>query len=219
MQKEKYRSTEKDAYKYIAPVYSWLEKIVFGRALSRSRRYGLDKVREGSKVLILGGGSGEVLKYLSDCEIDYVENSESMIFRTSRKVEDQIVHFHHLPFSEYRSSIQYDHIICQYFMDIFEEEELLEIMGHIGQLSAEHTKLHLADFRITARGSGVWWQKPLVKLMYFFFRITTGLKTRELPSIEEIMKRSGYAEMEGRSWMNGLVFASVWSRRANSSDP
>jgi len=216
MQKVKSRSTEKDAYRHIAPIYGVLEKMVFGRTLSRSRSFGLDVIKDGAKVLIVGGGSGEVLKYLPDCEIDYVESSESMIFRASGKIEDRIVHFHHLPFSEYRSSIQYDHIICQYFMDLFTEQELVGLMQKLERMSADHTRLHVADFCISEQGSEKWWHKPLVKFMYFFFRITTGLKTRDLPAIEEILKRSGYVKVEGRFRMCGLVFSSSWIRSATS---
>ena len=218
MQKVKSKPAEKDAYRYIAPIYAWLEKLVFRQILSRSRSFGLDVIQGGAKVLILGGGSGEVLNYLPNCEIDYVESSESMIIRASKKVGDRIVHFQQVPFSKFRSSTAYDHIICQYFLDLFEEEEFNELLEHLDHLSADHTLLHVADFRINNRESGKWWQRGLVKLMYSFFRITTGLKTGDLPAIEHILKRANYVEKEGQSWMKGLVFASVWSRSSTSSD-
>jgi len=218
MQKVKSQSAQQDHYRHIAPIYVWLEKIVFGRTLTRSRSFGLDAIPEGAKVLVVGGGTGEVLNYLPSCEIDYIESSESMIFYASRRVGGQMVHFHHITFSEYRSSVQYDHIVCQYFMDLFKEDELIEILKRVDHLSADHTILHIADFRKPQNGSGSWWQRWLVKLMYFFFRITTKLKTRELPEIEETLKHTGYAEVMERSWMKGLVFASVWSRRPTSSD-
>ena len=91
-----------NGFDVIAPVYDGLATMVFGRAIRKAELHYLSEVREGSKVLVVGGGTGrllaDLLKINPNCQIWYVEASEAMvrIARSNiRKLPNANVHFIH----------------------------------------------------------------------------------------------------------------------------
>ena len=67
----------------LAPVYKVLARIIFGKTLQHAQEYLLTSVKSGDHILILRGGSVEVLKSLLSQQphvaVDYIDISSKMI--------------------------------------------------------------------------------------------------------------------------------------------
>src|SRR5690348_16816239 len=90
-----------NSFDRIAGFYDALARIVFGKHIMNSQCYFLDALNDGSKVLILGGGTGwllaELLSRKPHCEVWYVEASQRMITLSEVKTGavKKNVHFIH----------------------------------------------------------------------------------------------------------------------------
>jgi hypothetical protein len=67
----------------------------------------------------------------------------------------------------------------------------------------------LADFRPARRG----WRRVLLTLMYTFFRLTTGLRARELPSLHPALSSLGLGPIRSATFFAGAVEAVVFAEQ------
>jgi len=198
-----------DSYKYLAPFYSRIEKLVFGKTLQASREFGFELIKEESRILIVGGGDGRVLKNLPNCRVDYVESSKKMR-KLARKIYTQAqINFIDSSIEEETLEGTYNHIFFQYFFDQFNRSEIIEIMEYVSSNISNKTIIHLADFQSS---NDKYSHSVLIKIMYRFFGFFTGLRTRHLEDFNELFRSLGFIELKRREWKNGLVFATMWER-------
>ena len=69
------------SFQRVASFYDSLAKLVFGKSIRQAQQHYLTEIREGSRVLIVGGGTGWILKdllHLRNCQIIYLETASSM---------------------------------------------------------------------------------------------------------------------------------------------
>ena len=89
-------SERPDGFDRIAPYYDALKRLVFGNAIHRSQAHFLQRLPQGCRLLIIGGGSGEVLSLLQNvnplCRIWYVEASSKMLSLASSRVLPEAKH-------------------------------------------------------------------------------------------------------------------------------
>src|SRR4051812_19943989 len=109
----------------LAPVYDKLAGLVFGKAIVDAQLIFLDEVRAGDRVLILGGGTGWVLKELlrrqPACEVWYVDSSQRMIELATRNCGNPSnVHFV-LGTELSIPTMLFDVVIMNFFLDLFSD--------------------------------------------------------------------------------------------------
>ena len=175
-------------YDMIAPIYDLTSCIVFGRTIAKAQICLLRFIPAGSRVLIAGGGTGwileEITKLQSDgLEIDYVEASAKMMQLSQRRnYKSNVVNFIQSPIENYNTEKQYDVIITPFLFDNFKAHKLEIVFEKLhAQLKTDGLWLY-ADFVYDQEISPMW-QKLLLRIMYLFFRITTGVETSELFSV------------------------------------
>ena len=151
----------------VASTYDLLVWLVFGNRLEQAYSYYLSEISMDSHVLIVGGGTGKILKRLEPgIFVDYVDNSGQMLARSVRYAGDStsLIHADYLMHDPAR---QYDYIIFPFFLDLFASSNLERIIEHAkGQLKPEG-KLIVTDFQPTRK----WRHKLLIRAMHLFFRI------------------------------------------------
>src|SRR5688572_7103812 len=80
----------KNNFDLIANVYDQLARLIFGKELLKAQCYFLNKVSPDADVLILGGGSGELLNILirqnPTCRIWYIDASFEMIASAKARI-------------------------------------------------------------------------------------------------------------------------------------
>lgn len=138
-------TTAVNGYNLIAWIYDPLSRWFLGKKYTQSKYIFLDRLQRGSKVLILGGGTGENLLEIvqrvgEKGTVYFVEASSAMIHRAKRRfrpvLPTNIKFIHSADFSQL-SNIKPDFIITQYFLDVLSDEQL--------EVYLLHGLIHAAD--------------------------------------------------------------------------
>src|SRR6478672_3670155 len=80
----------KGTFDLVANFYPWLEQMVFGSALGRSRNFFAQRIAEGKKILLIGEGNGrflvEIAKQTSSASFTVVDSSARMLADSARRL-------------------------------------------------------------------------------------------------------------------------------------
>lgn len=200
----------------IAPLYDVFASLIFGKELERAKHYYLYYIKDGCKILYIGGGSGTILYHLikkhNNLEIDFIDASSKMIERAKKKVphtgtctinwihgtEDNIPHQDH-----------YDIVITNFFLDIFKPEELDILMPKIDMSLKRDGFWIFTDFYGRTKRLK---NRILVRMMYFFFRILGAVKSNKLLSYGLYFEKMGYRRLDHTRFYNGLIETRVYGK-------
>ena len=195
-------------YDKIATVYDLLSRIVFGKSIVNAQVSLLKCLPAGEyRLLIVGGGTGWILEELAKqrpqgLTIDYVEASAKMIeLSKNRGCATNTVNFICLPIESFESGHLYNVIITPFVLDNFDEQKLEQVFYKLDALVADGGTWLYADF-VYSKETSPGWQKLLLKIMYFFFRISTKIETGELVATEKLFEKSYRKKMEAGFYFN-----------------
>ena len=204
----------------LARWYRWLEYVAFGRALERSRFVHIDRLRQARHVLVLGEGDGRMLRRMLDAapqaRFDVVEASAEMVTLASARLApaDGRVRF---TCADARSALfdaDYDAVVTCFFLDCLDEAEAHHLIGRVSRALVSGGTWLVAEFAVPASG----WRRLHARLwigtMYYFFGLTTGLRTRALPPIDALLSASGLRLEASSAARWGLIESCVWRRPA-----
>jgi len=205
--------TDKDlnGFDSVSGVYDALARVVYGRSIRNAQLVYLDQLRESKNILIIGGGTGWILQSLLEvnptAHIWYVEASEKMLemARGRKLVTGATVKFLHSTERSLPNFPLFDAIIANFYFDLFSDERLKNVLDIIGRAIHPHAILLVADFNSTR-----WWQKWLLRCMYSFFRIASGLETDHLPQWQFFLEKAGFRLKTTRSFYGGFIQSSVY---------
>jgi tRNA (cmo5U34)-methyltransferase len=192
----------------IAPWYRWLEYAAFGGALRRRREAFLCDLGNPQNVLVLGDGDGRFLESFAalypEASVDAVDISARMIELAKARVASNRVTFHLADAREFAFAPYYDLAVAHFFFDCFDQEELKALLSRI-----RANRWLASEFRNTR------WSWPVVRALYFFFRLTTGLRVRALPEHRAVLSRLGYRIEKEQTALGGLIVSEVWTKERN----
>jgi SAM-dependent methyltransferase len=194
----------------IARWYRWLEYAAFGGALRKRREAFLFELGNPKKVLVLGDGDGRFLQVFTalypEARVDAVDLSPRMIELASARAPS--VAFHLADAREFLFKEKYDLAVAHFFFDCFEQEELQSLL----------TRIHANTWLVSEFRSTLWcW--PIVRALYFFFRLTTGLRVTSLPQHRAALSRLGYQIEKEQQALAGLLVSELWVRTTPMSKP
>jgi tRNA (cmo5U34)-methyltransferase len=193
-------------FDHIAKYYNILSKVIFGNAIHKAQLQFLDTIPQASTVLIIGGGSGKFLKEFC-CwpvggqaremliksrikKILYVEYSAEMIRLSKEAIRDipesSIVEFRLGTEANISSEETFDVVITHCFLNLFAGLQLRSVMQKINSHLKPGGAWLFSDFRISSNKFHKIWQNLLLKIMYFFFRVTVGLQNKKLEKFDGI---------------------------------
>ena len=186
----------------IARYYDGMKKLVFGHHLTIASRYFLAEIPTGSKALLIGGGSGEDLEVLEAINVDFLEKSKQMLTLAQDRYTMATVQFIHVDFLDWATDTQYDYIICPFFLDVFDEEDLIAAIAKLRSLLTSKGSLIVTDFQQpnTVRQKGLLW------VMHRFFRVFASLQSRKLQPIRDQLAGQGFSEVQCTTFAQGFVF-------------
>jgi ubiquinone/menaquinone biosynthesis C-methylase UbiE len=196
----------------IAGIYDILGKLIFGDQLEKAYSFYLGRIIPHDKILIIGGGTGKILQKLDELEIpleiDYIEISQAMLERSRKRVLQNIkVRFVRADVTEWQPESDYNILITPFVLDCFSDHDLNSLMSKLS------TKLHkdgiwiFTDFVRTQ----FFWQKSLVKIMYWFFRVTTGLTISSLPDFKKAFENANLDLSASKTFYHNMIEARVYS--------
>lgn len=213
----------------IAGVYRWFEYAAFGKALERCRFSQLGELSGPKRALILGDGDGRFLLAFAmqhpQTAIEYMDVSGAMLTLARRRIETSPVPDRsRICFSQ--SDVRtvdlrgrgYDLIACHFFFDVFTQIELEAIVQRVGQSAAAGAEWVISEFDLPAGKAARWRALILLRIMYRFFRITTGLANQKLPEWRPLLRRQGFSNKSAFKQRNGFIVSELWTRSGERSD-
>ena len=184
-------------YDKISGYYDLTGRIVFGKTLVAAQVCLLKYIPANSHVLIVGGGTGWILEEFARVHqqglmIEYIESSAKMIaLSKKRKCGTNQINFIHMAAENYNTSKKYDVILTPFFFDNFQADKIQNLFTRLDSFLKKDGIWLYVDF-VYDKHNGRLWQKILLKLMYFFFRITSHIETQELVNMSSFFGNSYY---------------------------
>ena len=191
-------------------IYDYLAKwIIKERKLKEVQTAFLGCMHLRARVLIVGGGTGEILEWLPKGKclfVDYVELSARMLERAKLR-NAQETHF--IQGDALAHSGLYDFIIAHFFLDCFNEAELPKMLKHLSNQLKVGGKLLVSDFCHNGKRKDEF----LNKLMHLFFRLFANLSSKKLQNIRTVIRASGLVETHYQTFDRGQLFSGVYEKR------
>jgi len=202
-------------FSILSPIYDFLGSLMFQGSLHSSQTFFLDKLQEAKHVLILGGGTGrflvDLLKRVKVEKVSYVDISPGMIKQAKRKVQrlgiDDQVEFI-CGGLELIPDDKFDLICTHYFLDCFSDDELIGVYELLKEKLSENGVWHFTDFYLDQESSS--FRKAQVRFLYFFFRMSCGLKVDKLANFKSLFEESGFKEREQKFFRRKLFRSALY---------
>ena len=205
----------------IAPLYQWMEYAVFGKALERCRLSHLERLKAPRQALVVGDGDGRFLKALAlrfpKTSIDYVDASGAMLALARRRLGFR----QGAPINFFQRDVRaidlpdrrYDFIACHFFFDVFAQAELAEVVHHIAAAAAPEAQWLVSEFDVPSGEIQRLGAKLLLRVMYRFFHISTGLVNQKLPDWRPSLESEGFSRESASKQRGGFIVSELWARR------
>lgn len=204
-------------YDKAAPFYDFLSRIIFGKSLIRAQQALIPSVKYGSKILIVGGGTGFILEelariYPAGLSITYVEISAKMlILARKRNWNKNEVLFVHTGIEDYAASDQFDVIITAFLFDNFKEKRAERVFKILDSLLVPGGKWLFTDFKIEGKNNN-FWQKILLGTMYKFFRLLCNIEATQLPDMASLFQPAGYKTLLETKHFHDFIESLVYQK-------
>lgn len=193
----------------IAPYYGSVARLVYGDAIHHAQCFFLNKLDTNDKVLLLGGGTGDLLVDLNtlslNLEVDYLDSSEKMTaIAKSKKQLDLKVNFHTLRFQDFKPTKKYDVVMVPFFLDCLKADELPAVISKIAQMLKPRGSLLVSDFQIHKDSL---WQKMMSDAMHLFFQVFSHLESDKLQDINQAVSKGGFESIEKQTFYRNFIFS------------
>jgi len=199
-------------YNFIAPAYDFLKRIVFGNSLEKASHHHLPNPTDHLNILIVGGGTGKILEQFGPAHtVHYVDTSSVMIDKAKKRKVRCTVYFHHCEFDSFETDESFDLICFPFFLDQFNDGQIAIILSKSYNLLSPTGSVIITDF-VPVYQLTNWWQKLLLKTVIVFFTITTKHPVSKIFNIVDPAKRSNFQLVKKKSFVNGMVIASLWKK-------
>jgi ubiquinone/menaquinone biosynthesis C-methylase UbiE len=196
-------------YNNSAWFYDKLSRVVYGRALINAQLYLLRYVTPGSRVLIVGGGTGWILEELtklhsSGLSITYAEIAINMMaLSKKRNIGGNRVVFINDAVENVSLPADFDVVITPFLFDNFTEQTFQKVFNHIHLSLKPNGNWLNCDFQL----SGKWWQQVLLRSMFVFFKIVCNIEASKLPDIEECFELHGYQTIANQTFFGDFIIS------------
>ncbi|MCI4670183.1 MAG: methyltransferase domain-containing protein [Bacteroidia bacterium] len=207
----------KNNFDFIAPVYDSLATWIYGKAIRMVQVDLLQYLRNGDKLLILGGGTGwiisEIFKIVEPELLVYVEPSQVMMEKSKQRINNLSpvqrlkVNLVHDRAENLQLNEEFDAILGFFFFDLFESRMLVKLLNRLQRNLKTRGKLLVADFFLKEKPS---WRKPLLDAMYLFFRWVSGLANQSLAPFDEIFSNQGFKLASESFYFQNFIRGTAW---------
>ncbi len=200
----------------IAPYFERLEKIVFNNQMECCRTAFLPELPSVKKVALIGEGDGrflvELLKDGKFEKVHYIDSSQKMLELARKRMQKfspdtlrNVGFYHRDLISEPMPDQNYDLVVTNFFLDVFDEHSLNESISKIAA-SCKRTAIWLyADFQVSGgilqRAKAFAW----IKVMYVFFRVAAQIQSQRLIDPSKILESNGFQLKTMKEFHRGLM--------------
>ena len=199
----------------LARGYDLLVALVYGSSLRKAQSHYLDRVKEDSKVLIVGGGTGWFLEALlrtgKIAEVTYVELSGKMLSLSRERIEKRLPQLldrvewiqgtvHDLPVGR-----SFDLVCTLCYLDLFEGEQLEREALSVRNRLSDKGNWYYSDFCFAKRWPMSWISRGLIWIMYRFFRMLCRIPAGKLENLSGAVAATGMESQGRKAWYGGMI--------------
>ena len=211
----------------IAPVYDLLAKLTFGKTIRKVQQHYLSLIPAHSRILIIGGGTGWILTDILSLRknlqhITYLEASAAMLEQADKKLTAyKALHTDsNFPAITFIQGTEdnipqhnfYDVVITNFFLDIFDDTELQEVMMKLSRSLHPEGIWLFSDFNICEKPMNAWWQRLLIRVMYWFFKMSCHLNPVSLPDFGRIFYQLGFIQTHSRYFFHDMMVTRIYCK-------
>ncbi len=202
----------------IARVYRWCEYAAFGGELERRRTRFLAEAAHAQKALVLGDGDGRFVAQLiataPGAQVDLVDSSQAMLnLARGRSKSPRVTCLHMDARRLVPLPAQFDLVATHFFLDCFERQDLEALVTKIAGAAAPGAIWLISEFRQPSHGLQAVWAWLWLRLLYFLFALTTGLKVRDLTDHRPLLEAAGFKQEQVEEVWFGLLASELWRKR------
>ena len=194
-----------------------MSRLFFGRTEIDAQVDLLRYMRPGSRMLIVGGGTGWILeeiaaRYPAGLKITYVESSgEMMRLARRRPVGACAVEFVQVPVEEFVTEGRFDCILTGFLFDNFSEDLSCRVIRRLCPMLERDGCWLFADFYYR-RSGGPFWQGLMLRTMYLSARLICKVDARELPDMAVLFAAAGFRPLHISWYYRGFIKAVAYRR-------
>ena len=207
----------KGNYDNVAGFYDKLSKLIYGDAILQSHLFLINAISANSSILIAGGGTGFILeeiskKYAVGLQITYVEISKKMMaLSKKRNVGNNTVFFINQSIHDVTFGQLFDVVITPFLFDNFNNGTIRSVFNKTNFFLKPHGFWLLADFRLSENNN--LWQKLLLKLMYFFFKIFCNIEASKLSDTGPLFIKNNYDIVSMKTFYKDFIYAVIYKKQ------
>ena len=187
----------------IAFLYDRLARTVFGKSIIDAQKHFLKLIPNHATVLILGGGSGWILRELLQerpgVKVCYIDASKEMITLAKKETQGRSVLFIHGTENDIPKQ-KFDIVLTHFYLDLFSTDSLRTVIAKIKASLFANGRWIVTDFRDDS-----WWQSLMLKGMYIFFRLTCRIESRRLPDWSKALKEAGGSKSDRKFFYGRFI--------------
>jgi ubiquinone/menaquinone biosynthesis C-methylase UbiE len=207
----------KPSFDRIARPYRCMEYLTFGHELERCRCYFLPRLGDRGSALVLGDGDGRFLAALlaaaPELRADTVDSSAAMLRLLERRSHNPSaaarLRVYKSDALAFEPDGSYDLVATHFFLDCFAQPDLDALVRRIAPHLRPNAVWLVSDFHIPT-GAMRWPARILIRLLYFAFRVLTGLRVSALPDHGAALTEAGFALIERRHALGGVLITELW---------
>lgn len=212
--------TSKNNFNRIAPIYDLLSTIIFRNSIKSSQLHFLNFIKPNSSILIIGGGTGWYLeKLLSNCScktIVYLDSSIEMINLSKKKISNSVhnceVTFINSTIEELNLDEQFDVIVTNFFLDLFDDKSLCQIIHKTAKLIKDDGIWLFCDFIKNKKSYHRIWQNILIAITFMFFKISSNVQNNKLRDYEKFFMEANLSKLSSHLFYKGMIESCIYKK-------
>ena len=200
----------------IAWCYDLMSDLIFGKDLLKAQSSHFDCIPINAKILVIGGGSGKNLKNLfaisKPAHVTYIDASRKMLSQAqnnSKEYASKIL-FLHGNESLIPNQEEFDIVITNFFLDLFNLKRLQIIISKINNSLKPNALWLITDFTIT--GNSFFLKKKFIKLMYTFFKFIIFIDATMLQDCFKIIESKNFLKVKASNYFYGIILSVVFKK-------
>lgn len=202
----------------LADAYRWMEWASFGPLLGLCRSTFLPRLTHCRNALVLGDGDGRftatLLRANPHIDVHAVDASPAMLAMLTRRCSQNAVRLNveHADLRTWQppSTLLYDLVVTHFVLDCFSSEEVFALAKRIMPIVDPGALWVISEFAIPAGWFGRLAAGTIVRGLYLAFGLLTGLRPRTLPDYAPALSAAGFARVERRPRLGGLLVSELW---------
>lgn len=205
----------------VARLYRWAEYLFLGPLLTRTRNHFLPQLTAARHALVLGDGDGRFLARLlrqePHLEAIAVDTSVTMLELLRRRcafagTRLDVLQASATSLPQALDLSQTDLIVTHFFLDCLTDVELTQLAQGLASAVPQGCRWVVSDFSIPQRQPWRSLGRVYIRLLYFAFRVLTGLRPQTLPHIQAALQAAGFHSISRAKHLRGLLYSELWER-------